>query len=196
MLPVSSISSYIQALGKAYIYVAADPTSATSWALLGITEGDIGVDEKFNFNDYKLPEWTGDAIHARNVDGQDISITVPLIWGNTDLYDQVAPLGVKGGGYSYPQAVVPKTVAVVPLTEVGTGLTYNGTSWDPAAPAHAIWLHKATFEPGAYAFKHADGGKVIRQIGIKPMFDDTKPEGQKLYTIGDFTTQGISTYRI
>lgn len=196
LAPVSSLSAYVVALGKAYVFVATDPTSTTSWQLLGITEGDIGVDEKHQYNDFKLPEWTGDAIHARTIDGSDIMATIPLIWGNAELYDAIAPNGVKGGGFSVPQAVATKTVVIIPLTEVGDGLTYNGTTWDPGAPVHAIWLHKATFEPGAYAFKHGDGGKVIRQVGIRPMFDDTKPEGQKLYTIGDPTVQGITTYRM
>lgn len=194
--PVSSISGYVSALGKAYIYVASDPTNAASWALLGLTEGEVQADEKFMFNDFKLPEWTGDAIHSRDLDGQDITMTIPLIWGDATLYDKVAPSGAKGGGRSKPMAVVTKTVLIIPTKEVGTGLTYDGASWTPSAPNHAIWLHKATFEPGSYAFKHGDGGKVIRQIGVRPLFDDTKPEGQKLYTIGNVIAQGITTYRV
>lgn len=194
--PVTSISTYLQAIGKAYVYTATDPTSAASWALLGVTEGEIAVEEKMQYNDYKVPEWTGDAIHARNVDGMDISVTVPLIWGDATLYDKVMPTGQKGGGFSSPQAVVTRTVLVIPISEVGDGIEYDGVSWDPAAPVHAVWLHKATFEPGTYAFKHGDGGKIIRSVIIRPMFDDTKPEGQKLYTIGDPVTQGITTYRV
>ncbi len=196
IVPVSSISAYVQALGKAYVFVAADPTSTASWQLLGLTEGDIAVDEKFQFNDFTLPEWTGAAIHQRHVDGQEIQITVPLIWGDGSLYDKVSPSAVKGGGYSTPQNITTRTVLIIPLTEVSTGLTYDGTTWAPAAPAHAIWLHKATFEPGQYHFKHGGGGKVMRSIVVRPMFDDTKPNGQKLYTIGDPSTQGITTYRL
>jgi hypothetical protein len=75
--PVTNLAQYVKSIGKAYVYVAADPTSTGSWALLGITEGDIVVDEKFQYNDYKLPEWTGDAVHYREIDGQDIHLTVP-----------------------------------------------------------------------------------------------------------------------
>lgn len=196
MNPVTSLSTYVQALGKAYIYVTSTPTTAGTWQLLGITEGEIQVNEKYTFNDYKLPEWTGEAIHARNVDGQGLDITVPLIWGDPTLYDTISPVGAKGGGRSAPTAVTSRTVCVIPQVEVGSGISYNGTSWSPAAPNHAVWLHKATFEPGVYGFKNADGGKIIRPMTIHAMFDDTKPEGQKLYTIGNPVTQGITTYRV
>lgn len=194
--PTNNVSAFIQAIGKAYIYTALDPTIASSWELLGLTEGDVGVDEKFAFNDYKLPEWTGDAIHERLVDGQDLTVTIPLIWGNADLYDKLAPLGVKGGGRSKPEKVVPRATLIIPIAEVGDGLANDGTGWTGgSAPVHSILLHRSTFEPGQYAFKHGDGGKVLRQIMVRPMFDDNKPEGQKLYTIGDPFAQGITTYR-
>jgi hypothetical protein len=194
--PIGNISAYVSALGKAYVYVASDPTNAASWALLGLTEGEVQADEKFMFNDLKLPEWTGDAVHERMIDGQDIVITIPLIWGDATLYDKIAPSGSKGGGRSRPQSVTTKTVLIIPTKEVSTGLSYDGATWTPTAPNHAIWLHKASFEPGSYAFKHGDGGKVIRQVGVHPLFDDTKPEGQKLYTIGNPAAQGITTYRV
>lgn len=194
--PISDLSTYVQAIGTAYVYVSSDPTNAANWELLGITEGEIAVDEQFQTNDFTLPEWTGAAVHERKIDGQSISLNVPLIWGDPTLYDKVAPTAVKGGGHSRPQEVITKTVLIIPRGEVGDGLSYNGTVWSPAAPDHAIWLHRATFMPGGYAFKHADGGKVIRQVTIMPLFDNTKPEGQKLYTIGNPAAQGITTYRV
>lgn len=194
--PISDLSEYINALGKAYVYTAITPTSAASWALLGITEGDVQVEEGFQYNDYKLPEWTGDAVHERNVDGQSMKVVVPLIWGNSALYDTIAPSGTQGGGRSKPIAVETRTVLIIPAKEVGEGLSYDGTVWTPAAPAHAVWIHRAAFEPGSYSFKHGDGGKVIRSVGIMALFDDTKPEGQKLYTVGNPVTQGVTTYRV
>lgn len=194
--PINNLSEFVNALGKAYIYTTDTPTVAGSWNLLGITEGDIQVDESFQYNDYKLPEWTGDAVHARQIDGQALKVTAPLIWGNAYLYDTVAPSGAKGGGRSAPVDVTTHTVLIIPALEVGDSLAYDGAAWSPAAPAHALWIHKATFEPGSYSFKHGDGGKVIRSIGITAMFDDNRPEGQKLYTIGDPVPQGITTYRL
>ena len=194
--PVTSISQYVKAIGKAYVYVASDPTTATSWQMLGLTEGDIAVEEKAKYNDFKLPEWTGDAVHERFVDGQDVDLKIPLIWGDATLYDTISPTGARGGGRSRPIAVVTYTVLVIPITEVDTGMSYDGTTWVPAAPSQAIWLHRATFEPGSYSFKHADGGKILRTIQVKGMFDDSKPEGQKIWTVGDPTTQGITTYRL
>jgi hypothetical protein len=310
--PITSLSAYIKAIGKAYAYVATDPTTPASWSLLGVTEGDIVIDEKFQYNDYKLPEWTGDAIHLREIDGQDLSITLPLHWGDSTLYNKVAASGAKGGGRTKPVAVSTYCFALIPYGEVGVGLSYQGTPlvatpaaptlgsgvsgilatatyyvvvtavnaagetiksaeanvavtgpngsisvtppavagatafrayygtstgaqnkvvqnagtgaflitgsnaldtgyntppaaarllWSngvsvPAEPVHAIWLHKATFEPGQYQLRHGEGGKTIRSIVVRPLFDDSKPEGQKLYTIGDPALQGITTYRV
>lgn len=196
LTPISDLSDYVKAIGTAYVFIADDPTDAGSWELLGITEGELTVDEQFQLNDYKLPEWTGEAVHERNIDGQSLAVTVPLIWGDPALYDKVAPLAAKGGGRSVPAPVVTKTVLVIPRSEVGAGLSLTAGVWDPAAPTHALWLHRATFAPGQYAFRHADGGKIIRQVIITPLFDNSKPEGQKLYTIGDPTTQGITTYEV
>ena len=98
LTPITSLSAYINAIGKAYVFSAVDPTSAASWQLLGITEGEIMVTETFKYNDFTLPEWTGDAIHERDIDGQHLVCQVPLIWGNADLYDKVAPSGARGGG--------------------------------------------------------------------------------------------------
>lgn len=194
--PITSLADYVSALGKAYVYITTDPTTAAAWSLLGLTEGEIQVEEKFQMNDYKLPEWTGEAVHARNIDGQSLTVTVPLIWGDATLYDKVAPTGQKGGGRSTPIAVNTYTVLLIPQVEVDAGISLTSTVWDPAAPSHAIWIHKASFEPGTYAFKHGDGGKVIRPVTITAMFNDNMPEGQKLYTIGDPVDQGISTYQV
>lgn len=198
ILPITTLSDYVAAIGNAYVYAAADPTLATSWDLLGITEGEIQVDESFQFNDYKLPEWTGDAVHLRNLDGVSIKLTIPLIWGNSALYTLVNPIGDLGGGRSAPTAVTTMTLLVLPQTEVSTGLSNgaDGQTWTPVAPTHALWIHKATFEPGNYAFKHGDGGKVIRSVGVIGMFDDTKPEGEKIYTRGSPYAAGVTTYRI
>jgi hypothetical protein len=197
--PVNGLSAFVTAIGKAFVYVATDPTTASSWSLLGLTEGDVGVDEKFNFNDFKLPEWTGDAIHARTVDGQDITVSVPLIWGDGNLYDTLNPVGLRGGGRARPTAVVTRTCLIIPVSEIGNGLE-NSTGLTSgyvggAAPVHAVWIHKATFEPGQYAFSNKDAGKTLRSITVHAMYDDTRPDGQKLFTIGDPFAQGITDYR-
>lgn len=193
--PINNLSELVARMGKAYVYVG-NPFVASSMTPLGVTEGEIGVDEQFQYNEFKLPEWTGDAVHEADVDGQSLNVTVPVIMGAADHYNKVHPLGVKGGGRSAPMAVVETSALIVPIKEVGSGLSYDGTTWTPAAPEHAIWIWRATLKPGRYAFKHADGGKVIREVTITAMFDDARPEGQKLYTIGDPVTQGIGTVRL
>lgn len=188
---LTGLANYIKALGQAYVYIGAT-TPAGSLVSLGATEGEIQVEETFQYNDLKAPEWTGDAVHARKLDGQHIKVTVPIIMGDSALYTKIHPLGVKGGGRSKPTAVVPTTLLLAPFSEVDPSLAYNGTVWTPAAPVHAVWIWKAIPTPGRYGFKHGDGGKVIREITFEAMFDDTKPEGQKLYSIGDPAAQGVT----
>lgn len=192
---LTGLANYIKALGQAYVFVG---TTASTGGLtsLGATEGEIQVEETFKYNDLKAPEWTGDAVHARKLDGQHIKVTVPIIMGDAAQYAKIHPLGVKGGGRSKPIAVVPTTLALVPFSECDPSLAYNGTVWTPAAPVHAVWIWKAIPTPGRYGFKHADGGKVIREISFEAMFDDTRPEGQKLYSIGDPVAQGVTSFLI
>lgn len=189
--PLTSLSNYIRALGQAYVYVGS-ATVSSGLAALGATEGEIQIEETFKFNDLTAPEWTGDTPHDRKIDGQHIKITVPLIFGDPSVYSKIYPDGTKGGGYSKPQAVIPTTLVIMPFSDIPSSLSYNGTVWAPAAPVHAVWMWKAVPTPGRYGFKHDNGGKVIREIVFEAMFDDTKPEGQKIYTIGDPVTQGVT----
>lgn len=188
---LSGISNYIKSMGQAYVFTGS-ATVAGGLVPLGATEGEIHVEETFKYNDLKAPEWTGDAVHARDLDGQNVKIKVPLIMGDTTIYDKLSPVGVRGGGRSKPTAVTTTTLVLVPLKEYNGPIGYNGTVWTPAAPQHWVWLWKAVPMPGKYGFAHANGGKIIREIDFEPLFDDTKPEGQKLYSIGDPTTQGVT----
>ena len=193
--PLTNLSTYIQAIGTAYIYIG----TFTSGGLdpLGPTEGEISVDESFQYNDYTLPEWTGEALHNRDVDGASLAITAPMILGDTTLYDKLNPLGQAGSGYSRPQPVVTTSVLIVPRNQVpDAGLSLTAGVWAPAAPDHCVFIWKATVEPARYAYRHQEGGKVIREVTFRPMFDDTMPEGYKLYTIGDPIAQGITGIEI
>lgn len=189
--PFNTLSNYIRALGQAYVYVGT-AGSVGGLAALGATEGEIVVEETFKYNDFTLPEWTGDTPHLRNLDGQTIKITIPLIFGDPAVYAKIYPDGSKGGGNSKPVAVSPTTLVIMPLTDIPSALSYNGTVWAPAAPAHAVWVWKAVPTPGKYGFKHDAGGKVIREVVFEAMFDDTRVEGQKIYTLGDPVAQGVT----
>lgn len=190
--PLTTLSDYIKALGRAYVYVGSTAT-AGGMAILGATEGEVQVDESFKYNDLKAPEWTGDALHESDVDGAALKVTVPLIMGDPNLYIKINPLGVKGGGRSKPTPVTTTTVLLLPFSEIDASLAFAAGAWTPATPpVHAVWMWRARVMPGKYGFKHADGGKVIREVTFEAMFDDTKPEDHKLYTMGDPDDAGIT----
>lgn len=193
--PLTSLSNYIKALGQAYVYVG-NPLATSGLAALGATEGEISVEESFDYNDLTAPEWTGKTVHTRMLDGQNVKITIPLIFGDPTIYAKIFPAGVKGGGRSKPTAVTTTSLVLMPFTDIPSTLSYNGTTWAPAAPVHAVWLWRAVPTPGKYGFAHPNGGKIIRSIVFDALFDDTKPEGQKIYTLGDPVAQGVATLLI
>lgn len=182
--PLTSLANYIKSIGTAYVYTG-DLLTTGGLAVLGATEGELGVDEQFQMNNLTAPEWTGEAIHESNIDGSSIEVTVPLIMGDSALYDKISPYGTAGGGYSKPTPVVETGVFIVSRKEVpDAGLSLAGGTWAPTAPLHYVIIPRAYIMPGRFAFKHQDGGKVIREVTIRAMFDDTRPEGGKLYTYG------------
>lgn len=188
---ISGLSNYIRSMGKCYVFTGS-ATVTGGLTALGATEGEVQVEETFKYNDLTAPEWTGDAIHARDLDGQNIKITVPIIMGDPTLYNRISPIGVKGGGRSKPTPVTTTTLLLMPVKELTSTMSLSGSTWTPTVPIHAVWLWKAVPMPGRWAFKHGDGGKVIREVVFEPLFDDTKPEGQKLYSLGDPVGQGVT----
>jgi hypothetical protein len=189
--PLTSLSNYIRSFGQAYVYTG-NPFSTGGLTALGATEGEIQVEETFKYNDLTAPEWTGDTIHTRMLDGVNVKVTIPLIFGDPTVYTKISPDGSKSGGFASPQAVVTTSVVIMPFSDIPSTLSYNGSSWSPAAPVHAVWLWRAVPTPGRYSFKHADGGKVIREIVFDALFDDSRPSGHKVYSVGDPVAQGVT----
>jgi hypothetical protein len=211
MINIPTLTEALQAIGNGQVFVG-NPLIAGQMVALGAKEGAVTVEIEEQFNDLTAPELTGPTVHQRTLMGVNARVTIPVILGDTALYAKISPVGSRSGGWSSPQATVPTSVLVIPNQEVGgglenaTGLTGGwtrtagngvaGGSGAGVAPVHAVWLWRAVPGTPARGFSYENGGKIITPVTFQAMFDATKPEGHKVYTVGDPTAQGITTIRI
>lgn len=179
------LAAALKSMGVAQVFVG-DPFTLGGMSNLGMTEGEIRVDTPFTPNNLTAPEFTGGVVHQATVTPGEVTVTVPLIMGDPTLFAKISPVGMRGGGHSSPQKPLETSVLVIPLAELGAGLTYPvGGPWNPAAPQNAFWLWRAYATPGAVPFRYADGGKVITEVVFHGMFYAANPEGHKVWTWGD-----------
>lgn len=195
-----NLQSALKTIGKGYVFVGDPSVSGTAGLrALGATEGEIKVAFNQEFNDLKFPEHTGPAVHERKLTGENVTVTIPLILGDPDLLDDVSPVRAAGGGFSSQQPVKTTSLVIFPESEIRAGLSYTaGTggaagTWSPAAPRNAVWIWRGHFVRPGMNYKQADGGKVIVETTFQAMFDASRPEGHKLYTIGDPAAAGITS---
>jgi hypothetical protein len=209
---IPTLAAALQAVGNAHVYIG-NALVAASLNPLGTKEGAIEIAFDETINELTAPEQTGPTPHQATQMGVGITLTIPLIIGDPTLYAQITPTGVFEGGYSVPQAIVPTTVLLAPDAEVGGGLTnatgltagwvraagngYASASGAGAAPINSIWIWRAYIHrPARIPYDVANGGKAIAPIMIRGMFDATKPEGQKIWTVGDPSAKAITTIRL
>ncbi len=199
MLSPFTLSAALQAMGVAEVFIGDPLTAVGGMISLGATEGTIGVDVPQTMNRLTAPELTGDVTHQATTTLGDVSVKVPLILGSMAVLPQISPTGSASGGFSIPQKVAETAVLIIPRNQVGGGLAYpTGGPWARtagngvaaatgagAAPSNAVWLWRATPSFSSLPFAYANGGKVIVEVTFTAMFDGTKPEGHKVYTIGD-----------
>lgn len=184
-----TLSSALKSIGVAQVFVG-DPmhTGGGGMVNLGATEGAITFTPTETMNELTAPEYTGGVAHQATVVPGAITIAVPLIMGDATIFSKIMANGKKGDGFSSPQPVLPTTVLIIPITELGAGLAYAAGAWTPPGTLqNAIWLWRAFPTMGAMPFAYANGGKVITTVTFHGMFDASKPEGQKVYSIGDPT---------
>lgn len=197
---ILTLTDAIAAAGDAVAFIGSLFT-ANSMAPIGHVAGDVALDNPATFNDLTVPELTGPAVHQRTVDGESMEATVPVVltadglhWVNT------SPTGSVGGGFSSPQVAPTTSVAIIPRTEVGGGLLYNGTAWSrlagngvdaatgsDAAPKNALWFPRAHISRAGINFTRANGGRVVTPVRITAMWATQAgiPDGQLLYRFGD-----------
>lgn len=194
-----TLAAALQAIGNADAFTG-DPFTTGGMAFLGIKEGDIDITRTQTFNDLTAPELTGDVVHQSTAMGEGVEGTIPLIVDAAGaLYAKIAALGTKDGGFSSPQSVVPTALWIVPRIEsVGGTLSYNGTTWVPAAPVHALMFWRVRWGQYSEKFSYQSGGKKIITVPFKAMFATNTgvPEGKKLYVRGDPVAAGVTLLRI
>lgn len=197
-----SLTNALQAIGVAEVFVG-DPLTASGLTSLGATEGNIEVALPWENNELTAPELTGKVAHQATTTLGAVTIKASVILGDPALYSKISPVGGNGGGFSIPQKVAETAVVVIPRSQVGgglanaTGLTAGwvrtagngvaGATDTDAAPVNAVWLWRATMSFGNLPYSYSAGGKVLVEVTFTGMFDASKPEGHKVYTIGDPT---------
>lgn len=174
----------LAAMGSAEVLVG-DPTVANGMDQLGVTEGEIRANIPVLRNPLNAPEFTGDSTHQDSIRSGDVTITVPLILGDEATWAKIMPLGVAAGGHSTPQQPVTTTVLIIPRSELGDSLACDGDAWTPAPPVNAFWLWRAWASIDNVPYRFDNGGKVISEVTFHGMFDFTKPEGARMWLIGD-----------
>jgi hypothetical protein len=182
-----TLAAALQSIGVAQVFVG-NALVASGLSALGPTEGAIGFEAAYEDNPLTAPEYTGGIIHDTVVFGGQATVTVPLIMGDSAVYAKIDPFGVgTGGGYVGPRAPVTTSVLIVPLRELDptTGeLAYDGTTWTPGAPVHAVLIWKAYVMPERTDFAFANGGKQIRSVTFRSMYAAASANGHKVWSRG------------
>lgn len=184
---VPNLQDYWRALGKGYVFISEDP-EAGDWAPLGYTEGQIVANFNEEFNVLTFGEATGPAGHEAKLQGEDPQVEIPLVVGNPALWEVLTSHGGRGGGFSSPRDVLTVSMLIAPEREITAGLSFDGTTWTPAAPSMAFWAWRAYFRRPSLTFTQENGGKSITQATASLLVDTTKPEGMWLYYIGNPAT--------
>ena len=189
-----SLSDALNAIGVARVFIG-DPFTAGGLTSLP-TEGEIRVGVSQTLNRLTAPEHTGEVAHDAWVVPGQVSITVPVIYGDATLFSTLSAHGASGEGYSAPQRPTYTSLVIIPLLEMDTTvdpptISYDGTTWAPAAPTRALWFWKTVPQRPEMGMAWDNGGKVIVPVTFEAFFaGDTGdyagiPDGQKVYTYGD-----------
>lgn len=191
------LSDALRALGAAKVF-AGDPFTVGGLKEVAKTDGEISVEHNTEYNDFTATEHFGPGVIERKVQGENPTVSLPLILGDPLYWAELAPTGESHAGHSTPQAVQTTSLVIVPLTELNANGTFSydpaaaTPTWDPAAPEHAIWFWRGHFERVSTTFRQEDGGKVVETVTFQAMVDIARPEGHMLYTRGDPVAQGIT----
>ncbi len=182
----------------------------TGLTFLGYTEGEITVNFNETFNNLTMPEYTGEAIHEANVQGEGPEVTIPLFTADPALRAICSPTGSASGGGKRQRPVATRSLVLIPEhlfldTSDPTLQETVGMEWDSAANqwelndialtadqeavfAQSIWLWKGYFSKPVLRYRHEEAGKVVDEVTFRAMYQSEAPVGHRLYTMGDFST--------
>lgn len=189
------------AVGVSSITVTALATALVSgdkaypWDFLGATEGETREDTEWTMNVLSAPEQTGQIPHQATTQLDRLDLVIPVIPGGQYFFTLTTPIGAKDGISDSFTAVKEKSLFLVPLTEVGTSLTYNGTTWTSAAPVHSLFFPRCYLRHGAVRRPFADGGKSIVEVTATPMYYASGPADKRVFVRGDPVAAGYSLFR-
>lgn len=191
-------------IGRAEVLVGdafGDGSVALALSHLGVTEQPIQPEVNESYNDLTLPEHTGPGIIHRTYEGENPVLTFNVIAANQSAFDTISPVGSRGAGFEAPQAVVEKTVVLIPTAAImengirqtlgyttGGGWTVGGdaaTADQLAMIDVSFWIWRCHFQRGIPRYANEDGGKAIIPVTVQVLQDFQRPDGQQLYTIGD-----------
>lgn len=179
---------------------------------LGDTEGAVVINPNPTRSILTVPELTGDAEHLSFEKGENPIVNIPVFYGDPALRARTSGTGLAGAGLTRPVRSAERTLMILPeelFVDASTApatlqtLSYtNGVGWrvtpaggSPRAltAAEIVLLGKAvTFWKGYWVkapttFQDDAGGKSVETLEWHTLIDSTKPDGQMLYSVGDFS---------
>ena len=192
------LTSAIKRLGPAEVFIG-NPLVAASMLSLGTLEGARSGEIEYGENLLTMPEHSGEIAHDALVaiSAARITCTIVLNGEGAAIWPKINPLGSNAGGSSGHKQAPTTAVLLIPQSELGLSLARDATNWTltpesgapivggVAIPKHALWLWKARVKHGSIPYSFEDGGKSRVDVTFEGMFDDTKPEGAKVFLIGD-----------
>lgn len=202
MITPFSLTAALAAMGVAEVFIG-DPFTEAGMTSLGAVEGTITVNTPQEPNMLTAPELTGGVAHQGTTTLGDVNVVVPVILGDPAIWAKISPWGTASGGHSIPQKVLETSVLIIPRAEVGGSLNWDTVApgWartagngvaaatsaagGVAAPKNAVWFWRAYPTFTSMPFSYANGGKVIAEVTFHAMFSAARPEGHKVFTIGD-----------
>jgi hypothetical protein len=200
-MPATAIplSAALEALGVARAFDG-DPFTASGLAALP-TEGAISVAAPQNLNRLTAPELTGDVAHDAWITPGQLTVTVPVIYAGAAQLARLSAHGSASEGYSGPRRPTFTSLVLIPLQEMNTSvdpatISYDGVTWAPAPPANSIWFWKVVPQRPDLSMAFENGGKVILPVTYEVFYDNARPAGHRLFTVGDPVAAGITTVRV
>lgn len=196
-----SLAEALSSIGVARVFIG-DPFTADGLTPLP-TEGEIRVAVPQTLNRLTAPELTGEVAHDAWVLPGQLQVTVPVIYGDADLFATLSAHGSAHEGYTSPQRPVYTSLVIIPLIEMDTTddpptISYATATWAPAAPTRALWFWKTVPIRPEMAMAFDNGGKVIVPVTFEVFFAGSSgdyagiPNGQKLFTFGDPAAEGVT----
>jgi hypothetical protein len=194
-----NLQDAIQAIGVARVFIGNPFVEGGLVALP--TEGAIEANVQQTLNRLTAPELTGEVAHDAWVIPGQTTITVPVIYGDPDLFELFSAHGSPHEGFTSPQRPVRTSLVIIPLLEMNQTvdpptISYNGSAWDPAPPARSFWFWSVVPVRPNISMAFENGGKVIIPVSFEVFFAsadeyDAIPNGQRVYTYGDPAAAGV-----